>query len=353
MAAIKFQRVLALPGELEANTIYLVAGGDADQLEIHATNSAGTAARHTLTKAEVEALIAAGGAAGADKLTTPRDISITGDATWTVTFDGSEDVSAVLALANVGTAGEQSAVVTTDAKGRVVSSRDLLATDLPSEITSDTTGNAATATALETGRTINGVTFDGTQNIDISAEDTVTPRIAASEKGVANGVATLDVSGLVPASQLPSYVDDVVEVADFASLPVSGEQSKIYVTLDDNKIFRWSGSLYIQIPSGVGTADSAVKLATARSISVTGDATWTVNFDGSANVTAALTLANVGTAGEQGGIVTTDAKGRVTSSRALEAGDLPAEITSDTTGNAATADLALEANSVTLVAADW
>lgn len=60
-----------------------------------------------------------------------------------------------------------------------------------------------------------------------------------------------------------------------------------------------------------GLAATATALATTRSISATGDATWTVNFNGTANATAALTLASVGTAGTYGS-VTTDAKGRVT-----------------------------------------
>lgn len=55
------------------------------------------------------------------------------------------------------------------------------------------------------------------------------------------------VGGKVPASELPSYVDDVVEVADYAALPTTGETGKIYVTLDNNKIYRWSGSIYIEI----------------------------------------------------------------------------------------------------------
>jgi hypothetical protein len=55
------------------------------------------------------------------------------------------------------------------------------------------------------------------------------------------------VDGKVPSYQLPSYVDDVVEVANFAALPVAGETGKIYVTLDNNKIYRWSGSVYIEI----------------------------------------------------------------------------------------------------------
>lgn len=55
------------------------------------------------------------------------------------------------------------------------------------------------------------------------------------------------VDGKVPASELPSYVDDVIEVADYAALPTTGEIGKIYVTLDNNKIYRWSGSIYIEI----------------------------------------------------------------------------------------------------------
>jgi hypothetical protein len=58
------------------------------------------------------------------------------------------------------------------------------------------------------------------------------------------------VGGLVPASQLPSYVDDVLEFDDLASFPASGESGKIYVAKDTNKTYRWSGSAYIYITSG-------------------------------------------------------------------------------------------------------
>lgn len=111
------------------------------------------------------------------------------------------------------------------------------------------TGNAGTATKLETARNINGVAFDGTSDVTINAVDS-TARIAVSEKGVANGVATLDANGLVQASQLPSYVDDVLEYASFAGFPATGETGKIYVALDTNKTYRWSGSAYIYITSG-------------------------------------------------------------------------------------------------------
>jgi hypothetical protein len=55
------------------------------------------------------------------------------------------------------------------------------------------------------------------------------------------------VGGKVPSSQLPSYVDDVVEVANYVALPTTGETGKIYVVLDTNLIYRWSGSAYIEI----------------------------------------------------------------------------------------------------------
>lgn len=55
------------------------------------------------------------------------------------------------------------------------------------------------------------------------------------------------VDGKVPASQLPSYVDDVVEYENVAEFPEDGEQGKIYVALDSGFTYRWSGSEYIQI----------------------------------------------------------------------------------------------------------
>lgn len=58
------------------------------------------------------------------------------------------------------------------------------------------------------------------------------------------------VGGTIPASQLPSYVDDILEFADLASLPVTGETGKIYITLDDNKLYRWSGSIYVEVSAG-------------------------------------------------------------------------------------------------------
>lgn len=74
----------------------------------------------------------------------------------------------------------------------------------------------------------------------------------ASEKGAANGYASLDAGGLVPSNQLPSFVDDVLEYANLAAFPVTGETAKIYVALDTGRTYRWSGSIYTEIsPSDV------------------------------------------------------------------------------------------------------
>jgi hypothetical protein len=58
------------------------------------------------------------------------------------------------------------------------------------------------------------------------------------------------VNGKVPASQLPSFVDDVIEVANYAALPIPGATGVIYITLDTNKVYRWTGSVYVEIASG-------------------------------------------------------------------------------------------------------
>lgn len=81
--------------------------------------------------------------------------------------------------------------------------------------------------------------------------------MAAALKGAVNGVAELDSGGRVPSEQLPSYVDDVIEVADFASLPTTGESGKIYVTLYDRLTWRWSGSAYAEISKSLAIGETS------------------------------------------------------------------------------------------------
>lgn len=163
-------------------------------------------------------------------------------------------------IGHVGAGGAAHALATTVNPG-FLSNTDKVKLDNTSGInTGDQTnipGNAATATKLQTARTINGVSFDGTSDITINAVDS-TARLASSEKGAVNGVATLDATGKIPAGQLPSYVDDVVEYANQASLPATGESGKIYITLDNNYTYRWSGSQYVSLGSAGGGSVTSV-----------------------------------------------------------------------------------------------
>ena len=89
------------------------------------------------------------------------------------------------------------------------------------------------------------------------------------QKGKPSGLATLDTNGKVPSEQLPSYVDDVVEVATEAALPQPGESGKIYVTADTDLIFRWvvtnvetGAGNYVEIPRT--SAESITRLNTIQ-----------------------------------------------------------------------------------------
>jgi len=187
-------------------------------------------------------------------------------------------------------------------------------------------------------------------------------QVKRSEMGVANGVATLGTDGKVPAAQLPAYVDDVLEYDNKAAFPATGETAKVYVAKDTNLTYRWGGSAYIEISvslalgetsstayagdkgkaletrvtaaeenitandqditelqnrakaleDGTSAAGKATKLATARKISLTGDATGNTTFDGSADKSITVTLANSGVTAGTYSAVAVDAKGRVT-----------------------------------------
>ena len=147
-------------------------------------------------------------------------------------------------------------------------------------------GNAATATKLKAPFYINDtIEVDGTKNITLDC-------ISSSEKGVANGVATLDNTGRVPASQLPSFVRSVVMVDNYDALPNPGDTEVIYVTEDTNEIYRFTGVSYINVSPTSSASDSAVQLAVARLIRLIGDVTGEVKFDGSKDVAITTTLSN-------------------------------------------------------------
>ena len=82
-------------------------------------------------------------------------------------------------------------------------------------------------------------------------------QVKRSEMGMPEGVATLDATGKVPSSQLPSFVDDVIEVDSFDLLPETGETGKIYVTKDTNLTYRWSGSQYVEISESLALGETS------------------------------------------------------------------------------------------------
>ena len=81
--------------------------------------------------------------------------------------------------------------------------------------------------------------------------------IPATDKGNAGGVAELDSGGKVPSSQLPSYVDDVLEYASVSAFPATGESGKIYVALDTNLTYRWTGSEYVNISQSLALGETS------------------------------------------------------------------------------------------------
>lgn len=81
--------------------------------------------------------------------------------------------------------------------------------------------------------------------------------IKVNQKGTANGVATLDVNCKIPSSQLPSYVDDVMEYTKIDEFPATGESGKIYLETSTNKTYRWSGSKYGEISSSIALGETS------------------------------------------------------------------------------------------------
>ena len=165
-------------------------------------------------------------------LTTPRNIN-------GVAFDGSAAIT-----------------VTADAS-------TLIGSTLASGVTASSLTSLGTiATGVWNGTSISTTYTDAKVTSVNGSTGAITGLQATSEKNQNNGYAGLDAGGKVASAQLPSYVDDVVEAANQAALPVTGETSKIYVTLDTNKIYRWSGSAYVEISASPGSTDSVTEGST-------------------------------------------------------------------------------------------
>ena len=91
-----------------------------------------------------------------------------------------------------------------------------------------------------------------------AGDTTITNSLNAfiSTKGQPSGLAELDSTGKVPAAQLPSYVDDVLEFSTKDQFPQTGETGKIYVTKDTNLTYRWTGTQYLEISQSLALGET-------------------------------------------------------------------------------------------------
>lgn len=298
------------------------------------------------------------------KLATARTLGITGDATWSVTFDGSADVTGALTLASTGVTAGSYKIVTVDAKGRVTSGSNpttldgfgitdalklsggtltgpltltatasylastgdmdiraaagslirfrhgtttlatLSSTALTSSVpfSGDLIGNASTATKWATARSIT----IGNTSKDLDGSAAVNWSIA--------DIGALSLAGgtLTGALNTSSYIAGVTEL-DLRAATGSLIRFRLGTTTLGTYSTSGFSSTVPFVGDLTGNSSTSTKLATARTISITGDGSWSTSFDGSANVTGALTLASTGVTAGSYKIVTVDAKGRVTS----------------------------------------
>lgn len=239
-------------------------------------------------------------------------------------------------------------------------------------VTTSGTGNVVTGIV----QTANGITVN-LGSMPTSSD--LATYIPLSQKGIANGVAALDASGQVPASQLPSYVDDVLEGyyksadgkfykdSSYTNL-MNGETGKIYVSLDTNKTYRWTGTTFVYITSGAvdsvngqtgvvvlnkshvglanvdNTADtaksvlSATKWTTARTITLSGVTATAQTIDGSGNVAIPVTAVPATLLTGTAAVNTTGSAAKLTTARTISAtGDGTWAVTFDGSSNIASA----------------
>ena len=124
--------------------------------------------------------------------------------------------------------------------------------------------DAEIVTQLKNGDLVPAQALKATQ--DSEGYNIASNYIRVSSKGVANGVATLGNDGVVPSTQLPSYVDDVLEFSNRSAFPATGASGKIYIAIDTNKTYRWGATTYVEISQSIAIGpDSDNSPSTAAS----------------------------------------------------------------------------------------
>ena len=283
-----------------------------------------TAIKHFALKLPATPTSVSGNAGTATRLQNTRTISATGDGTWSVSFIGSANASGEFTLAasgaTAGSYGESAAktlsyggsfsipYVTVDAKGRVTNVKSI-ALKMPSAQT-DVTGNAETATKLETARKINGVAFDGSRDIsiDLLASAGRVTALEGTTQGAQSGLQMYEAYN----NGYPENYGNVLHLKAKEGTNngecelflgwsgTTGAHAPIYVrNRRDTTSSAWSDwkKVYTEGDSvpGVnavgnqdttGNAGTATKLKTARSLKVNLATTAADSFDGSGNADA-------------------------------------------------------------------
>ena len=204
-------------------------------------------------------------------------------------------------------------------------------------IATGATANTGTVTSVGGTGTVSGLTLSGsvttTGNLTLGGTLAVTASNFASQAAntmlaapngsagaptfrtlVAADIPSLDAakitSGTIDAARLPSYVDDVVEVAAYANLPGTGEAGKIYVCLDTNKTYRWGGSAYTQITSGaVDSVNGKTGVVVLANTDISGFGTLSTQNSGSVAITGGSITGITDLAVADGGTGASDAAG--------------------------------------------
>ena len=287
--------------------------------------------------------VAADGSASVDHVAANSIVGIVAEAAKTThkitigtkQFDGSADITILASDIPVPNTYVQFSDIATGEKTGVVKSsadQDKVSVNASSgEMTvnnisaSKVQGSVASAEKVDHTITIGEKSFDGSANVTILAEDIPVPNTYVQFTDIATGEKT----GVVKSSSAKDYVS-VTAAGLMAINTVSGSKIDGAVAEATNAtklgnvaatdILVASGA---DLTSKVKTAAKADQLDTARTISMTGDGTWSVTFDGSDNVTSTMTLANSGVTAGTYTKVTVDAKGRVTAGATLDATDIP------------------------------
>src|SRR5210317_1493888 len=252
--------------------------------------------------------------ATADSLTNSRNIAATGDIAWNVDFKGHEDVSGIATLSDTGVvagtygSSTQVGIVTVDSKGRITSASNVNI--------NFSDANVATADSLTNSRDIEA-TGDISWVVNFKGHEDVSADATLSDTGVVAG----------------TY----------------GSSTQVGIVTVDSK-GRITSASNVNIDFGNANVATADSLTNSRDIEATGDISWFVNFKGHENVSADATLASIITPGTVGsstqvGVVTFDAKGRITSASNVNidfgnANVATADSLTDSRNIAATGDIA-------------